>query len=128
MGKGSSPRPMSVPRDDFDDRFDAIFRKKSGTPNLPAGTNLPPRTESLLDDFVQMQRVLAEENLLDRVIPEKGGLMPVPRYEVTHDRITPGRVPGKPFVRREQPILRPRLPGRPPSPAMPTPDDVQGDE
>jgi hypothetical protein len=28
MGKGSAPRPYGVPREQFDNNFDAIFRKK----------------------------------------------------------------------------------------------------
>ena len=28
MGKGSSPRPYSVPKDKFNEQFDAIFGKK----------------------------------------------------------------------------------------------------
>lgn len=28
MSKGSAPRPLSVPREQFGDRFDAIFKKK----------------------------------------------------------------------------------------------------
>jgi hypothetical protein len=28
MSKGSTPRPLSVPREQFGDRFDAIFKRK----------------------------------------------------------------------------------------------------
>jgi hypothetical protein len=28
MGKGSSPRPYGIPKEQFDNNFDAIFRKK----------------------------------------------------------------------------------------------------
>ena len=33
-GKGSAPRPFSVPLDDYGDRFDAIFRKRDGLQNV----------------------------------------------------------------------------------------------
>jgi len=33
MSKGSSPRPLSVPREKFNESFDRIFRKKLGECN-----------------------------------------------------------------------------------------------
>jgi len=32
MGKGSGPRPFDIPREQFRDNFDAIFRKKKEQP------------------------------------------------------------------------------------------------
>lgn len=32
MGKGSTPRPYGVPKEQFNNNFDAIFRKKDKTP------------------------------------------------------------------------------------------------
>jgi hypothetical protein len=31
-GKGSRPRPFSIPKDQFDNNWDAIFRKKEPEP------------------------------------------------------------------------------------------------
>lgn len=32
MGKGSAPRPIEIPRDQFRDNYDAIFGKKPQPP------------------------------------------------------------------------------------------------
>jgi hypothetical protein len=43
MGKGSTPRPIEVPREQFDNNFDAIFRKKKPQESPPTnGGNSPP--------------------------------------------------------------------------------------
>ena len=52
-GKGSSPRPLSVPKETFDNNFDAIFRKPD------------PR---IVDD------AKAEDEAFERIEKNNGGL------------------------------------------------------
>lgn len=39
-GKGSSPRPFSVPKEEFDSNFDNIFRKNKTTQESKADPNV----------------------------------------------------------------------------------------
>jgi hypothetical protein len=40
MSKGSIPRPYSIPKDQFDEQFDAIFGKKENKEPATSGSNL----------------------------------------------------------------------------------------
>lgn len=41
MGKGSSPRPFSVSKDEYDNRFETIFRKKKHVEQPTEDVNQP---------------------------------------------------------------------------------------
>jgi len=47
-GKGSAPRPFDVPREQYEDNFDRIFRRKDG-PLIDEGTS-EPADVSLTDE------------------------------------------------------------------------------
>jgi hypothetical protein len=56
MGKGSSPRPYSVPKTKFDEQFDLIFGKKqneSKQSNEGTGSNDQRRSESSKESSLQ---------------------------------------------------------------------------
>jgi hypothetical protein len=46
MGKGSNPRPYTVPREEFRNNFDAIFRKKEHKPSDPEHKQPAPKKDT----------------------------------------------------------------------------------
>lgn len=59
-GKGSKPRPLSIPIDEFNDRWDSIFKKKSWDHYSDL-----PSTESYANDY---QDILSTEDCVEDVL------------------------------------------------------------
>lgn len=56
-GKGSAPRPYSVPMDKFDEAFDLIFGKKDTQKNAPNGSGQGGET-------VDREREISQEKIV----------------------------------------------------------------